>query len=101
MRAAFVSVVAIPLLLFLSMSGGIGTEPPEHGEQFFGVALFIVLAPAHYTLVLLHALGISFGFVDWMLTVIVVPLFWGAAFYCVGQLCRVLLRLLRPTPNHL
>ena len=94
-RAAFVCLIAVPLLLFLSMSGGLGSEPSEHGEQFFAVVLFMVLAPAYYTLMLVHMLGLSFSFLDWMLGVIVVPLFWGAAAYSVVQLCRALLPMPR------
>lgn len=94
-RAAFVCLIAVPLLFFLSMSGGLGSEPPEHGEQFFAVVLFIMLAPAYYTLMLVHMLGLSFSVLDWMLGVIVLPLFWGAAAYSVVQFCRALLRMRR------
>jgi hypothetical protein len=94
-RAAFVSVVGVPLLFFLSMSGGLGSEPPEHGEQFFGFVLFVAIAPAYYTLMLVHGVGISFDFLDWMVGVLVVPLFWGAIAYGVVQFCRVLLRVPR------
>jgi hypothetical protein len=94
-RAAFISIVVVPVLFFLSMSGGLGSEPPEHGEAVFGLILFVVIAPAYYTVGLVHAVGISVGFVDWMLGVILVPLFWGAVSYCVVQLCRVILRASR------
>ena len=90
-RAAFVCVVVVPLLFFLAMSGGLGSEPPEHGEQFFGLALFVALTPAQYTLTLLHSVGISLDFLDWMFGVLVVPLFWGAVAYGVVQLCSILL----------
>jgi hypothetical protein len=91
-RAACVSVIAIPLLFFLSMSGGLGSELPEHGEQFFDFVLFVVLAPAQYAQTLIHSVGISLDFLDWMLGVLVVPLFWGAVAYGVAQPCRILLR---------
>ena len=91
-RAAFVCVVVLPVLFFLAMSGGLGTEPPEHGEQFFGFVLFVALAPAHYTLTLIHSVGISLDFLDWMLGLFVVPLFWGATAYGVVQLWPILLR---------
>jgi len=94
-RVAFISIVVVPVLFFLSMSGGLGSEPPEHGEEVFGLILFAVIAPAYYTVALVHAVGISVGFVDWMLGVILVPLFWGAVSYCVVQLCRVILRASR------
>jgi hypothetical protein len=49
-RAAFFNVVAIPLSFFLSMSGGLGSESPEHGEEIFAVGFFIAIAPAHCVL---------------------------------------------------
>lgn len=94
-RVAFISIVGVPALFFLSMSGGLGSEPPEHGEEVFGLILFVVIAPAYYTLALVHAVGIAISFVDWILGVILVPLFWGAISYCVSQLCRVILRASR------
>jgi hypothetical protein len=84
-RAGFVSVVVIPLLFWLSMSGGLGSEPPEHGEQIFGIAFFIAIAPGVYAGALVHAVGISSGLIDWMLLVITIPLFWGAVAYGVVQ----------------
>jgi hypothetical protein len=94
-RAAFISMVVVPVLFFLSMSGGLGSEPPEHGEKVFGLILFVVMAPAYYTIALVHAVGLSVGLVDWMLVVVLVPLFWGAVSYGVVQLCRVILRAAR------
>jgi hypothetical protein len=98
-RVAVISIVVVPALFFLSMSGGLGSEPPEHSEEIFGVILFIIIAPAYYTVVLVHAVGISVGFVDWGLGVILVPLFWGAISYCASLLCRLILRASHGTSN--
>jgi hypothetical protein len=38
------------LSFFLSMSGGLGSEPPEHGEEIFAAGFFIAIASAHYVL---------------------------------------------------
>ena len=87
-RALFVCLIVIPLLSFPSVSGGLGTEPPEHGEVFFGEMLFLALAPASYALTLLEALGVSSGFLGWMVGFIITPLFWGALAYGIVCWCR-------------
>jgi hypothetical protein len=94
-RAGFVSIIVVPLLFFLSMSAGLGSEPADHGQIISGVALFVVLAPAHYLAELIHAAGVSFGFVDFLLMITTVPLFWGAFAYGAAQLGRFLLRMTR------
>lgn len=93
LRSLVVFILVIPTLFWLSMSGGLGREPPEHGEKIFTVLLFVAIAPAHYALRLLEMLGVSSGFVGWMTGFIVVPLFWGAATYAFVQLWRRVFRV--------
>ena len=87
-RALFVLIFVIPLLFFLSMSGGLGSERPEQREKIFGALFFVVVAPAHYTVRLLEMLGVSSDFVAWMVGFVILPLFWGAVTYAVVQLSR-------------
>ena len=94
-RALFVLIPVIFVLFWLSMSGGLGSEPPEHGQQIFGVLLFVAVAPAHYAVRLLEMLGVSSGFVGWMISFVVIPLFWGGATYALVQLSRRLMSMTR------
>jgi hypothetical protein len=94
-RALLVLIPVIFVLFWLSMSGALGSEPPDHEEQIFGILLFVAVAPAQYAVRLLAMLGASSGFVGWMISFVVVPLFWGGATYALVQLSRRLMSMTR------
>ena len=87
-RAVFVLMPFVFVLFWLSVSGGLGTEPPEHGEQIFGILFFVAVAPAYCAVRLLDLIGVSSGFVGWIVSFIIVPTFWGAVTYALVQLSR-------------
>lgn len=88
-RTAFIAIVIVPLLFFLSWGPSLGTEPPDCATEIFGIILIVVISPAYYAVRLLHALGISLDFVDWTVSVAVVPLCWGATAYLLFQSFRL------------
>ena len=94
-RTLLVLIPVIFVLFWLSMSGGLGRESPDHGEAVFSILLFVVVAPGYYAVRLLDMLGVSSGFVGWMSSFIVIPLFWGAATYALVQLSRRLVSMTR------
>lgn len=79
----------------LPIGPGLGTEPPDRPTEIFSVILFVAISPASYGLGLLHVLGISLDFVDWMVGLALVPLGWGAVAYFIGQSFRITLQAFR------
>lgn len=81
--AALVGTILFPVLVFGSFGPGLGTEPPDRVTEQCRVLLFVYCAPATYPVALLHAMGINFGLVDWVVSCVVVSAFWGTLVYVI------------------